>query len=46
MLSARFVLAYKSIPYETVWLEHADIEPALKSMSAFFPTSLLTSTIA
>lgn len=29
---ARFVLAYKRIPYDTVWVEHADIEPTLKSM--------------
>ncbi|KAM0711603.1 hypothetical protein Q7P35_000969 [Cladosporium inversicolor] len=30
----RLVFNYKKIPYETVWLEHADIEPTLKSMSA------------
>jgi hypothetical protein len=30
---ARLVFNYKKIPYETVWLEHADIEPTLKSMS-------------
>lgn len=29
---ARLVLAYKNIPYETVWLEHKDIEPTLQSM--------------
>lgn len=30
--TARLVFNYKKIPYETVWLEHADIEPTLKSM--------------
>lgn len=30
--TARLVFNYKKIPYETAWLEHADIEPTLESM--------------
>ena len=32
IIPARLVFNYKKIPYKTVWLEHKDIEPTLKSM--------------